>query len=318
MSFANDGFDDNMSFNKEYEPKNGFKNLLKTNPYLEKNYIMTEMIYEKGKEFEINREDYFDYPENFEEKNNDDTEERFFTNQKTNDNTDNKRIFKINKVKKIFLIKKEIQFKKKKGRKKKDTFVSSKSKHDKNSQDNIIQKIKRNFVSNAMNYINIKYKDYLIKNGKKEENLLKKINPEICKNYSTEDNKNFLESDLRQLFSNNISKKNTKIIRKYSKEYNKIRINNLLEKKEATEVINILELTVKNLYKKYISNEITEFNLNDELNTMAKKHSEEYIAKYRTKANNFIKFCEGKVKKLKKTKIKFIFNNDNEYCEKNF
>ena len=34
-----------------------FKNLLKTNPYLEKNYIMTEMIYEKGKEFEINRED---------------------------------------------------------------------------------------------------------------------------------------------------------------------------------------------------------------------------------------------------------------------
>ena len=183
----------------------------------------------------------------------------------------------------------------KKGRISNKNRPSNKVRHDKFSRDDITSKIKRLFVKVSRNYINIKYNEFLVSKNKKKRILLRKINPEIYRKYSLKDNQHFFNLYLYQLFSENLTKK----IKEYSEDYNKKQIKSLYEKNEAKEIINILNITVKEMYQIYISNQIPEYNFENDLCNIIKendKESEEERIKYK-----------NKVKKIAYDLIGYIF-----------
>ena len=93
MDLENNIIDENYDLNNLSRIKNNLKDLYESILFLEKNPQTTEMNVEKGGEEEeksLNLEVCFGSLENDEEQNNDDSKERFFTTQKTNDNTINK------------------------------------------------------------------------------------------------------------------------------------------------------------------------------------------------------------------------------------
>ena len=181
---------------------------------------------------------------------------------------------------------------------KKNGRPSYKIKHTKSSRDDITSLLKRLFSKKTHNYINKKYNGFLLKKKKKKRDLLKKISPEIYRIYSTKDNQNFFNLYLYQLFSQDLSDK----ITQYSKDYNRKQIKSLYEKNEAKEVIEILNLTVKEMYQIYISNTIPDYNLENDLENAIKEdeeESEEDRVKYKNKvkeiANDLINFVFRKV-----------------------
>ena len=288
------------SFQEEYNIKKGFIDLFETNIFLRDNCRYIEVYNEKVKENRYNPK-YFNDAKFDEEDLDGDYSELHYTKPKTEESTEEKKegkkkekIIKIKKVKKVFLIIKE----RKRGRKMLTTASLLKRKHDKNSGDNIIQKIKRHFVTGTMSFINKKYKEYLSKNKGKYRPLLKKINPIIYRNYSTKDNQNFLNITLSKLFSGNISNRYIKLIRINSINYNKDNINALTKDNNAKEINDILNLTVKEMYQKFIKNEFVEFNLDKKLIEINQKYGKDYKTKFKTKAEKFIDICEGK-KKIK-------------------
>ena len=124
------------------------------------------------------------------------------------------------------------------------------------------------------------------------------IKTKIYKKYSTKDNQHFFNLYLYQLFSQDLSDK----ITQYSKDYNRKQIKSLYEKNEAKEVIEILNLTVKEMYQIYISNTIPDYNLENDLENAIKEdeeESEEDRVKYKNKvkeiANDLINFVFRKV-----------------------
>ena len=104
-----------------------------------------------------------------------------------------KQIFMIQKIKKE-------KIKKKGRRNSKETFLF-KSKHDKNSSDNIRKKIKRQFIKSIIKYINQLYIKYLLQKNKKSKILIYKIIPDFCNASKKEDNNKYLSMTLRELFS---------------------------------------------------------------------------------------------------------------------
>ncbi len=125
-----------------------------------------------------------------------------------------------------------------------------------------------------------------------------KIIPEIYKKYSIKDNQLFFNLYLYQLFSQDLSDK----IKEYSKDYNRKQIKSLYEKNKAKEVIEILNLTVKEMYQIYISNTISDYNWENDLEHAIKEdeeESEEDRVKYKNKvkeiANDLINFVFRKV-----------------------
>ena len=185
---------------------------------------------------------------------------------------------------------------KKKGRIPIENRPSNMIRHDKFSRDDITSKIKRLFVKVTRNYINKKYNEFLLSKNKKKRILLRKINPEIYRKYSLKDNQHFFNLYLYQLFSENLSKK----IKEYSEDYNRKQIKSLYEKNEAKEIINILNITVKEMYQIYVSNQIPEYsNFENDLCNIIKendKESEEERIKYK-----------NKVKKIAYDLIGYIF-----------
>ena len=213
--------------------------------------------------------------------------------QKTRENTqikankEKKNIFIAKKVPKVFMIKKIDKHQRKKGRRSSKDRSSCKPIHDKNSIDNISIKIKRHFVEGTRNYINEKYKEYLSnKEIKKKDKFLLRINPNCYRynKYSIQTNKEFLEWPLYQLFSSSISRK----YKNCSEDYNRKQIKKLFDENEAKEVIEIMRMTMKEIYIKYINNEITDFNLEKDLIVFDKKYGEDYKNRFRQKAKNLV------------------------------
>ena len=218
-------------------------------------------------------------------------EERYLT---TIDNSRRKvsqakqNIFSIKKVKKVFLIKKTSRNGRKRGRMTLKNRPSYKPRHDKNSGDNIILKIKRHIVERTRKYINKKYEEYLSKEKtKKNRPFLKKIIPNSYNVYNEKENKEFLKKTLYQLFSTDISDKYSE---KNSKDYNRKQISKLFEENKAKELIEIMKLTMKEIYELYISNEIEGFNLESDLIKIEEKSGKDYRKKFQKKAENLIYF----------------------------
>ena len=168
-------------------------------------------------------------------------------------------------------------------------------KHDKFSEDNIIRKFKGRFHEKCRIYINNEYKRYLLNHKhdiKKVNDLLQRISPKISRKIKKEDNLKWLEMNLKQVFSENVSEKCSL----YPADYNKNNISKLYEENEAKEVINILNKPVKEMLGYFINNnEIPGFDTLDkdtiELENKMKNNNEErinkYIDKYRRTSKNF-------------------------------
>ena len=192
----------------------------------------------------------------------------------------NKKIFKI------------IKINKKLGRIKKNSLITGK--HNKLSEDNIIRKIKARFHEKLRLYINIEYNKYIFKKTQKKRhtnNWLKKISPKISRKIKKEENLQWFQSKIYEIFSNNISLR-------YSSHLvnsNKKKIERLLSLNEKNKIIEFLNSSIEAMFDKYINNEKIEGfkTLEDDINelrTQMKKSSqsniEEYFIKYEEVAKN--------------------------------
>ena len=182
----------------------------------------------------------------------------------------NKKIFKI------------IKINKKLGRIKKNSLITGK--HNKLSEDNIIRKIKARFHEKLRLYINIEYNKYILKKTQKNRhtnNWLKKISPKISRKIKKEENLQWFQSKIYEIFSNNISLR-------YSSHLvnsNKKKIERLLSLNEKNKIIKILNASIEEMFDKYINNEKIEGfkTLEDDINelrTQMKKSSQSNIEEY--------------------------------------
>ena len=210
-------------------------------------------------------------------------------------------IFKISKVNK------------KLGRLIKKFKASIKGKHNKNSQDNIIQKVKASFHEKIYNYVNYEYEKFLEakSNNNNEQKmitkLIKRISPQESKKIKKEENLLWFSLKLKGLLSSKLSLKYSK----FESNYNEKRINQLYEKNEAKNVIEILEKNVKDMYEIYCNNiHIEGFGtLKDDLIALRKKmeqdneeNIEEYLKKYQEVAQNLEQIFQKKKPRLTKKK----------------
>ena len=138
-----------------------------------------------------------------------------FSNEKNSldDDINYKKLYYIEKTKSKIL-------KRKRGRLPKNKTPSYKLKHSKLSKDDIIQKIIKNIKNIAFNYINKLYE----RNNKHKtsEPLLRSID---SKGYNVFSNRKLYElfhKKLGDLFSADISKRNSNFLSTHSKDYNKI------------------------------------------------------------------------------------------------
>jgi len=166
-----------------------------------------------------------------------------------------KQIFMIQKIKKE-------KIKKKGRRNSKETFLF-KSKHDKNSSDNMRKKIKRQFIKSIMEYIN-----QLLQKNQKSKILIYKIIPDFCNAPKKEDNNKYLSMTLRELFSSDLGRK----FKNINKDYNRNNIEKLYKKNKPEEIIKFLNKTIKEAYEIYINNKIPEFSLYNDLKEIEKNN----------------------------------------------
>ena len=158
--------------------------------------------------------------------------------------------------------------------------------HTKYRQDNIIQKIKIHFINSTMDLINRKYNEYLNIDSKKR--LLQKIKPNFTKIWRKKGNQEFLEKKLKDVFSEELSERCSTFHDK--KNYNKEQIEKLYEKNKAKNVINILDQSLKEMYRIYImeNNGMKEYNLKYDLIQIEQKNGKEYAQEYNKKAMDFL------------------------------
>ena len=152
--------------------------------------------------------------------------------------------FITKKTNRIFNIKKEIKL----GRPKKNAI--KKGKHDKYQKDNVIRRFKAQFVQNIFNYLNICF-SCNSNHNKKPINILQKICACDTKSISKNDNLKWLNSKIRDIFSQKISSKFVC----YESNYNNQLIKKLFERKEEKRVLEILEKTVKEMWIAYINDD---------------------------------------------------------------
>ena len=281
-----------------YSPINYNNNSLDIFPNLNSNENL-KMYSENESDLFQNKDDkekvYTDFcfslnKQSFIKDNNDDDELYFY---KTRENTQpnvtkiKNDVFFVKRVKKVFLIKKSKRKYIKKGRWTKKNRPTHQPKHGKNSGDNISLKIKRQFVEGTRTYINEKYKEYLLsKETEKSCPFLLKIIPNSYNKYQRTNNNKYFEWPLYELFSANLSHRYKR--QKYSEDYNKKQIQKLFLENEAKEVIEIMKMTMKEIYMKYINNEIIDFNLEKDLIAIGEKEGEDYKKLYKQRAKNLV------------------------------
>lgn len=220
------------------------------------------------------------YPSSNKENGQDNPDMSEFLTQNENSTSDSfyfKNTTKENKKKDIFKI---IKQKKKYSEEKEKT-----KKHTKFSEDNIIRKIKRNFIDKCFNYINL---TYINLKGRK---LLYRISPKETIEISKEKNLKWFNLKLKDIFSYRLSNKcSTK-----EKDYNKKQIERIYNE-GIQEMIIIFETKVKDMFNDYINDVKREGfdTLEDDVcmikGKMEKEEDEKDIVKY---INEYIKIAKG-------------------------
>ena len=209
----------------------------------------------------------------------------YFSTKQTDQNINVVKIFYTKKVQKIT----------KRGRRNSGFISFIKPKHSRKTKDNLVRKIKRHFIKSLINYINYLYKNH---SGKSKE-FLKKIKPKFVDAPNNQESLNFFYMTLRQIFSEDLSKKYVR----FSPDYNRKQIEILYDKNEPKEVIDIMNKTLKEMYEIYISNQIDEFKLEKDLSEIESKAKKDilYECKIRETAKQLIHNLVKKSEKQKKT-----------------
>ena len=199
----------------------------------------------------------------------------------------------------IYFIKKQERknLRRKRGRLEKNALPLYELKHSKLSGDNLILKIIRNFINVCLNYINKTYEENI--KEKKYEPLLRSIDPKIYNVYSNKKIYELFNKTLGEVFSSDISKRNSYFLSSHSKDYNKIAIKLLKNDNKQKNLVEILNLTMKEMYEKYLNNNLGEFNFENDLIQIEKKEGTEYKIAYEKKALKLIDIINEKGKKLK-------------------
>jgi hypothetical protein len=120
--------------------------------------------------------------------------------------------------------------------------------HDRDSFDNVIKKVKKDFIINCLSFVN-KLLDFCLSENKKKalikmvrnsrrepenKNILMDLDYDYINRLQKDFNLELLEMNLKELFSLNISKKYTAL----KQDSNKIIINKILEEEGNNEIIN--------------------------------------------------------------------------------
>ena len=159
-----------------------------------------------------------------------------FIIKKQNINSNNKnKIFKTKKVLKPGRIKKN---------------SSKKGKHDKFQKDNIIRRFKVFLMRNIFNYIN---NSFIINTNKDENNrvnVLQRISSFNSKSISKQDNIKWLNSKIKDVFSENLKK-----FICFDLDYNKKLINKVIQEGKEKKTIYILNKTIKEIWIAYINDD---------------------------------------------------------------
>jgi hypothetical protein len=156
------------------------------------------------------------------------------------------------------------------GRRKLGSNHTKKARHNEFSSDNIIRKVKTLFINSVMKYINKQYN--LSTKSRKNGNWLKKIVP-LFQGATKKDNPKFFQKKVREILSVDLSNKCTQ----YQPDYNKKQIDLLFEKKEAINLIEILNKNLGDLYNDYLFGNISGFSLEGDLKILKEKKGKEYI-----------------------------------------
>ena len=168
--------------------------------------------------------------------------------------------------------------------------------HTKFREDNVINKIKIYFINSTMSLIN---KEYL--KAKPGKRLLQKIKPNYSKIYKKKETQEFFNKKLSIIFSEELSGRCSTFENK--KNYNKIQIDNLIEKNKAKEVINLLNKRLEEMYEIYITNDtnkkIEGYHLETDLEQIKLKNGEDYAQMYKETALNLLDIINNKRKKVK-------------------
>ena len=171
--------------------------------------------------------------------------------------------------------------------------------HTKFREDNVINKIKIYFINSTMSLINKKYSEYL--KAKPGKRLLQKIKPNYSKIYKKKETQEFFNKKLSIIFSEELSGRCSTFENK--KNYNKIQIDNLIEKNKAKEVINLLNKRLEEMYEIYITNDINKkiegYHLENDLEQIKLKNGEDYAQMYKETALNLLDIINNKRKKVK-------------------
>jgi len=171
--------------------------------------------------------------------------------------------------------------------------------HTKFREDNVINKIKIYFINSTMSLINKKYSEYL--KAKPGKRLLQKIKPNYSKIYKKKETQEFFNKKLSIIFSEELSGRCSTFENK--KNYNKIQIDNLIEKNKAKEVINLLNKRLEEMYEIYITNDtnkkIEGYHLETDLEQIKLKNGEDYAQMYKETALNLLDIINNKRKKVK-------------------
>ena len=168
-----------------------------------------------------------------------------------------------------------------------DKAKGKKGKHSKNGEDNIITKIRIAFRDSCMKLIN-----YLISKHKNNF-LLRKMSSNGFKKVKVNHIMEWFDETLKTFFSADISSKFTKL----DKKSNKNTIRKIYSDNELQEVITLLECSIREMYNKYINNEVIEgfITLEDTLEDLRKEGQEkDYIQKYQRIALNLEDIIKNK------------------------
>ena len=240
----------------------------------------------------------FNFANNFIASQSEEEKERFEMegiNKKENKNNIK---FKVNK--KIFKIEKKI----KRGRSKKSS--NKMGKHNKYKWDNLIRRFKVFLTNNIYNYINDSFEVNKNKDRQKKIKTIKYVSSKLIKSIKKVDNLNWINSKLKDFYSNEVSSR----FFTYNNQYNKKLIDKIYKKGKEKKVIEILEKTIYDFWEIYINgdkdNKYNGFKtLKDDIIILREKkgETEKYIEKYIYYSKNFMEIFEAiHSRKVKKTK----------------
>lgn len=221
----------------------------------------------------------------------------------------------------IFEIYKEFNKRKTKDKKKKE-----RGKHDKYANDNIVRKIKSKLFNSILIFINSSMIEVEIENPKKNSKkklftkpFFLKIEQEIIANINIDFNLNLLNSQLKDIFSYDTSKK---VEKNFGSDKNRKLVEKIYEEKIQKKVIEILNMTLyqcmehfrgtkfyeelSGLEKEYkiVIKELEQKEKEDDEDEVEGEVKEDYIEKFKDLLNTFKEYYENKKKRKPKRKEK--------------